>query len=215
MTVTIFTDTTKSRHVYKSNAVYLTARNAAVADGVGADTILICGQRLIGDYYLWRLGLLWNTTTIPDTDIITAARIRLYCNVDASDTDFDLTVTDGSAGGKPSDPVVVGDYDRTLYSGNGGTFGTAGLVVGAYNNIDLNATGRGWISKTGITRFMLQSSRDIGANAPGGNEYVRLGDLTTVGQEPKLEVTHSPASLGGPAIKFPLHQTPQNIKPLG
>lgn len=200
-----YTDTTHARRPYYSNAVYATARDAANATDVGTGSSLNCGQRLTGGvYYIWRTALLWDTSGLGAGFDIGAARINLFCISDSSVTDFDIVVQNGQPT-YPHDPVAVGDYDRTKYAGSGGTFNTSGLTGLAYNSLELNATGLGWINKTGHTKLLLRSSRDIGGNVPGGDEYCNVGDITTVGREPILEVD---AAVGGrsPAFRRPFQR---------
>lgn len=213
MTVTTITDNAKSSRCIVENANYLVAQAAANGDSV--DHTLAIGQIPPGvKYSIMRLYLILDTSGIPAGAIISAAKLQLYCTTDASTTDFDLTVQNGQPT-YPHDPIVVGDFDKTNYAGSGGTLNTAGLVVGAYNDIVLDATGRGWINKGGPTKLCIRSSQDISATPPVVNEWVVMGNPTIVGQEVKLEITWTPPTGCGPALRFPLKQVPEHMVPLG
>lgn len=213
MTVTVISDNSKSSRLYVEDADYATAQ--AAANGDVLDHTMVIGQIPPGvKYSIHRLYLILNTSGIPAGAIITAAKIQLYCTTDASTTDFDLTVQNGQPT-YPHDPIVVGDFDKTNYAGNGGTLTTVGLAVGAYNDIPLNATGISWINKGGSTKFCVRSSLDISVTAPANNEWIIMGNPTIVGQEVKLEITWTATANPGPALRFPLKQTVANMVPLG
>jgi len=113
-------------------------------------------------YYLYyRSFLFFDTSVIDDAETINEAKIRLYLQIDNSDVDFDVIVQSGMPD-YPGDPIVADDYDRARYSGDGGSWNTSNWDSElGYADIVLNATGRSWINKTGVTKFCLRSSRDI------------------------------------------------------
>jgi hypothetical protein len=131
----------------------------------------------------------FDTSSLTSAVTITGATLKLYGSFDYSITDFNITVTSGMAT-YPHDPLVVADFDKTLYTSGGGTLGTASFSTSGYNDITLSATGYGWVSQTGTTKFCLMSSRDIAGTTPTGLEWVNVfayekGD----GYWPQLVVT--------------------------
>ncbi len=195
MTVTTFTDTTNPATDLKFDNNYATARTAANA--FSTYNAISVGQYAtnVPVFYIERGYLYFNTAAIPVAAIITAAKLQLYCDNKFESHAYDIVVLNGQPT-YPHNPLVVADYDRTLYAGNGGSIASAALVALAYNDLILNATGISWINKGGATKFCLQSSRDISGTAPlaNENEYANLGNPGVGGHEPKLEVTYS---LGG------------------
>jgi hypothetical protein len=63
----------------------------------------------------------------------------------------------------------------------------------------LNATGRGWINKTGTTQLGLRNGLDCTNTTPGGGKTSRVlfKDSSNANQEPHLDVTFSAAAVGG------------------
>lgn len=149
----------------KTDVVYATAHDAAVGNFGGAT--LVCGQAL--GFTIWRSFLVFDTTAATPNP--SAARIYLKLTSDVSVVDFDVVVQDGQPA-FPNDPLQVGDYLYTQYTGDGGSLNTAGLVVGNIYSIDLNADGLSWINTGGHTKLALISSNDIADTPPAGNEYV-------------------------------------------
>src|SRR3990167_12410 len=82
--------------VYGQDANYLTAH-----DGEGATeggTVDGLGQILNGGVYsLYRLGVVFDTSSLPDNATITSATLRLYCqNKDTTGGEFNATVVNGA-----------------------------------------------------------------------------------------------------------------------
>jgi len=188
---------TSDGYTTKSDAVYNTAWVAAAADSVNtAATTVTVGQSWVAGptYTIWRTYAYLPTATIPDAAVITSATLYEWCTADTSTTDFNITIqTDQPVYVHPADPPVVGDYDKSFYDSDGGSLTTAGIAVGAYNAIPLNATGLGWINKTGTTKLCLRSSLDIAGTAPTGFEYIQLASADTAGtvNDPYLVVTYA------------------------
>jgi hypothetical protein len=109
----------------------------------------------------------------------------LYKKNDSSATDFDITIQNGQPT-YPHDPLQSGDYNQNYYSGNGGTYNTSGFHNG-YNN--MTVTNLTWITKGGMTKLCLRSSRDINSKTPTGSEYVNVYSHDQgLGYMPKLVI---------------------------
>ena len=185
MTTSIITDLTRSARAYKTDAVYATARNAVSADALNQSIIYI-GQDLAGNYTIYRGMLLFDTSAIPVDAIIFLAKIRLYALADWFPPAENLLVVTNGQPARPSDPVVVGDFDRTFYSGDGGSMELT-LTSGQYVDITLNATGRSWINKGGITKFCLRTTFEIDGDAPPTVQKASFeGPTHAGGHDPKL-----------------------------
>ena len=192
--LTVYSSTSDC-NVYGSNATYATAHDAATGTIHKDETTYYnyVGQVLSGGvYYLNRAFLFFDTSSLGSGATISAATLSLYGHSDLSIQDFDITIRDGQPT-YPHDPVETGDYLYSHYSGDGGTYGTEGWSTGAYNDITVNATGQGWISKTGTTKLALISSRDISETAPDADEerviFYRTGKGS--GYQPKLVITYT------------------------
>jgi len=151
-----------------------------------------------GSYNIYRAYLYFDTSAIPDSASITAANVSIYGSGDLTTTDFNMTITNGQPT-YPHDPLVVGDYDKTNYSGIGGSLNTSSFITTGYTNISLNASGISWISLVGTTKLTLRSQKDIDGTAPTGSEYLEFSAYERgAGYRPYLEVTYS--SSGVPTV---------------
>jgi PKD repeat protein len=181
--------------IYHSNTNYNTVWGSARGTVDNTGTSIFIGQRKqpgmpTSTYYIYRGFLFFDTSQIPSNAIIDTATLGLYKASDYSSTDFDITVQNGQPT-YPARPMKDIDYDKSHYSGNGGTFGTSGFTSG-YNNLVLNSDGRSWINRTGWTKLCLRSSRDISGTTPTGNEYVTIdsNEFLGVGCQPRLVIAY-------------------------
>jgi hypothetical protein len=182
------------------SSTYATAQAAASTDYIDTtSTYFLIGQKT--SYYIYKGFVYFDTSAIPDSATISAVNVSLYGSYDYSSTDFNISVQSGMPT-YPHDPLVGGDYDKTLYDVNGvgnAGFSTAGFSTAGYNNISLNATGMAWVSKVGTTKLCLRSNEDIIASQPASNEYVRIYSYEKgAGYRPTLYVTYS--SSGTPTV---------------
>jgi len=171
------------------NGVYNTAWTATRGTVKDTSGILYMGQSKPRDYVIYRGFVFFNTSSIPENAVIDSATLSLYLNADYSTTDFDITIQNGQPT-YPHDPLVDGDYDKSYYSGNGGSLNTNNLVAG-YNNISM--TEDSWINKTSWTKFCLRSDRDINGISPWGYEYVTFRSADYIGgpaYHPKLVIEY-------------------------
>jgi hypothetical protein len=167
---------------------YPDVRRAATAALIDAE--LIVGQSGGAVVAVDRTYLLFDTSDVPAGAIITWAQISLYCyDKQTGGSDFDIVVQNGQPT-YPHNPVVVGDFDYTQYSGNGGSINSTAIIKGNRFVIALNPTGIGWINRSGFTKLLLISSRDINEDYPGGLEYAFVGAHNLVGQQARMEIRY-------------------------
>ena len=183
----VFYTTTSDGYIENSS------RDAATGE-VTDDT----AESHVGQTLSWvRRGFVFfDTSSLPDTAVITAATLTLNAGTPwgGLDNNFDIVVQNGQPT-YPHDPLEAGDFYYGHYSDNGGAINTSGFGVFEMKarDITLNENGRSWIKKDNTTKFCLRSSRDIDDNEPTGVEYIifstRVGG---VGQTywPKLTVTY-------------------------
>jgi len=167
------------------DAVYLTARNDTRADQGGLYSFL--GQELYAgpQYWLRRQLVRWDTSSLPDGCDITNVVVSIEGWADYSDTDFNVTIVDGSAAGSTFSQYDWNDFGSV----SGGSMSTSVWNSSDYNNITLDATGRGWVSKTGDTILGYLSSRDMSQTPPTGEEYI-----TAKTSGSKLVITYTAAA---------------------
>jgi len=169
------------------------AANGSSAFSSSTWTFYSLGQSFYSpDYALFRVPIYFDTSSLPDNSSVTAATLKLYGRDDKSDTNFNITIQTGTSSSYPADPFTLADYNYTHYTGDGGSLTTVGFTIAGYNSITLNATGRGWINKTGATKFMVRSSRDISSTPPTGEEKVQIWFYEKgTGYWPTLDVTYT------------------------
>ena len=136
----------------------------------GVTTSLRVGQdyrktHILPDKYTWRLNrqpLIFDTTSLPPNCTVVEATLTLWTGVKGNSIDFDIIIQNGQPT-FPHDPVIASDYNKDLYSGNGGSVNTSSIAYGAAGSLDipLNITGRGWIRKGLYTKLLLRTHFDI------------------------------------------------------
>jgi len=195
-----FYSTASDGTLQNSGTDYTSVRNAttgSVDDSdkygwIGQDNITFPGGTT---FWIYRVGLFFDTSSLPDDCIITSATLSLYGVADFSDVDFDIIVVNGS---DLDVPMTGNDYGDLLdETTSGGAMNTADFITGGYNDISLNTIGLSWINKTGITKFGLRSSRDINGNTPSSviGEYVKISLYERgSGYQPKLTVNYREAT---------------------
>jgi uncharacterized protein YgfB (UPF0149 family) len=125
---------------------------------------------LIQKFDIYRAGLFFDTSSIPEGATIINATLSLVLKDDLSTTNFDIVIQDESQSNKPFLPE---DYSYDGFSGDGGSINTATFgAVGSTINISL--TDLTYIAKGGTTKLMLRSQEDIDESQPPTNEYVEF-----------------------------------------
>jgi hypothetical protein len=179
--------------VYGFNATYSTARSTSYSvDSTG--TYFSIGQ--LTGYAIFRGYLKFNTSSIPDTDIVSQVNLKMVCTQDFSDADINIVIKKQNW----SDPLSSGNmetaYDGCLAATSDDNIwrNTSGIATNTqYASGNLSTA---WINKTGSTYYSLISSNDVSNNAPTVSESLRMGSQnnSTVEYRPVLTVLYSAAS---------------------
>lgn len=175
----------------KSGTNYTSVWEASSGTASSGSNFLVIGQRLfISTYYVYRGVFIFDTSAIPDNNVVEEAIISLSAQEERAGS-FYITVQNGQPT-YPHDPPISGDYNKDHYSGNGGSrqWVHPGPEPNTYWNITLNSDGRSWINKTGMTKLVLRSQDDIDGTAPTGVERVYFNGPTS-SYPPKLYLTYS------------------------
>ncbi len=193
--LTVYTSASDGYIKAQSDVSFLTVRNAVIGNPWDETTLVNVGtSRSSSTWQIWRGFLFFDTSALPDGATISAVILSLYIQSHVvSGGDFDIVIQNGQPT-YPHDTLVAGDFLYSHYSGDGGSINSAPLVNAAYNDITLNATGRGWISKTGTTKLCLRSSKDINGNdiAEGTGSVVGIYALEQgSAYRAKLVITYS------------------------
>jgi len=182
-----------------SNANWDTCHDAAIGTVDDADTKIIVRTLFeAGVYYIYRGFLIFDTSALPDACTVTAAVLSLWGNgtaeneADAGDADFAIVE------GVQDDPLQTNDFGDHLLKTTLGCpyFDQATWDENGENQLTLNATGRGWVNKTGTTKFCLRNRGDIDDNVPTGVNRIRMYSQDQGGGTiPMLVVTYTMPSL--------------------
>jgi len=156
----------------------------------------------------------FDCTALPDDCTITAATISLYSTYhqfDDNDGDDWVNIIGETT---QADPTTVADVDFDQCGAiDNPTEGatridlSSGITDDAYNVFTLNATGRGWIKKSGTganaySRFGVREGHDCIDSAITGTDVYNFvvfasSEATGTATDPKIDITYTPA--GGPA----------------
>jgi len=175
-------------YVY-GRGLYSTARETAYK--AETDGCLQVGQSYSSTanyYYVYRVFLKFDTTSIPESATITSATLKLYGYANRMwDGTFDICVQKWTG----DTPIDTGDYnqfDGVTY----GTFGGGSFHTDAWNEITISEPGD-LIEKGGYTKICLRSSKDINGIAPNNYDLVQFYDavLNEGAYPPTLEVTYT------------------------
>ena len=185
---------------------------SGTADDSGNDILSRSAKTGSGTHNIWRAVLLFDTTTLPDTDNIDSATLDLFVFEVKNEAGADGYSYQAVVSSNPASNVALasGDYDAVGDAVDNPTKGSADIAnntfsTGVYNSISLNATGLSWISTTGVTKLGVRDGHDIEDNVGGltGNGieshiWFYAADQTGTANDPKLVVEH--AAGGSPTV---------------
>jgi hypothetical protein len=188
---TLFTNTPTT---WNTSAVYALVWNNATG-GIAPSAPLYVGQlNAAGDYTIFRSFLQFDTSSLPDSAIITSAYIKLIVWQDFSTSDFNVTLLSVKPP-KPHNPLIPSDYSRSgIGSVSLGHTNTTGYINDDIFNIVLNAYGINYIYTETPVNFSVRSHKDWNQSAPsiGGNEWITFyGNGMPVANYPKLILNYT------------------------
>lgn len=151
-------------------------------------------------WYSSRLFFPIDTSGIDDGETVTAAILKLYGNAiigfwTVNAYDYAVVVNTSQAS---TSTLATADYDQ-CGAIDSPTEGSDHVVLstfnGAYRDFTLNATGLGWINKTGVSMLGARHGGDVEDIDPDGlgvsYRYVSTSEYTGTDQDPYLSVTTS------------------------
>jgi len=178
---------------------YLTARNSAMPNNYYSSSSVWgrVGQVSASGYYVERQFMPFNTSSLGTT-IVNSVTLHVKLDDDWSATDFNITICRGLWSSDPpeSSAFQIGVGWNT---NDGGHLSTNGICTpDCWFTVTLDSIQ--WINKTGTTKLVLVSSRDIAATAPTGDEHIEIHTGNNTGNETFLVIDHTP----GGAVKSSL-----------
>lgn len=154
-----------------------------------------------GTVNIYRGIILFDTSSIPDTDTIDSATIDLFMKTEPDgDNDGNDYINIYTSAPASNTAVVAGDFDSLGTTAQATAIDIGSLVDEAYNTFTLNATGLTNISKTGVSKFGTREGHDavndpVAANTTTGCSY-SSAEVAGTANDPKLAVVHSAAATG-------------------
>ena len=190
--------TTVDGYVQNSGTSWSSVRDAAV--GATANSSGITLRISSAALQITRAFALFDTSTIGDSDTITAATLDLYVEADVinGDNDGNDYLALVSSAPATNTALITADYNdigATLYAN---TPDIGGLTADAYNTLTLTATGRNAINKIGVSKFAVRMGHDyIDHPAVAENTVApSSADNSGTSQDPKLTVTYTASNAG-------------------
>lgn len=190
---TFYSDTGGDGSVFSEDADWTTARDAATgAVYEGPDDVSVISDYFGSNYRCERIFLPFDTSSLPNDDVITAVHLKVYVASLFSNTN-------GILGLIQTTQASISALATTDYNNIGSTEGATRLTVskiGWYTFV-LNEVGINWVSKTGNTKLGIRTALDIDNTIPvdGSNEtaiWIKTNEHASL--KPQLIVTHYPVA---------------------
>jgi len=190
------------------NAVY-----ATIHDNANAGTALsdVAGNYIdhylsAGNYHIARAGFIFDLTGLPSENVVSAAKVILYATAAGTWDGAQTAEIRNYGNARPSNPAVGADWNDALDSGSsGGEIAQPPAWAVGDNDIDLNATGIGWVQAAmgGMCRLMFRIGLDADDTPPTGLTQCLFKGVGwgTAAQRPRLSITHDapPSATAGPS----------------
>ncbi|KKL80316.1 hypothetical protein LCGC14_2005980 [marine sediment metagenome] len=194
-TSTFYSTTADGTFLSDDKATYTLARDAAAASSIDqGNGNVVHNSSLAGTFFVRRHIGYFDTSALGTDTINSATYSVANRDTDSVTDDSDSIIIVEFTG---SNPPIVGDLDL-FGSTSGGSLAISSFetVDGTYTNIDFNATGEGFINKSGVSDLGLRTQKDIDNTQPSGANYLRIyvADEAGTTKDPKLVVVHSAVS---------------------
>jgi len=200
-TTTVYSSSNDGHMYAGTDGHFSVARDAASADSIDASsTVARIGLDTLyspDKYGFYRIGLAFDTSSIPDGATILSATLSLYLvyglTIIPGGFQFVLMKMADNDGTYPHNPLVVGDYDRTHYVSGGASSPTIISGAGGYQAFVFNSTGcASWINDQGLSKFVVMTSLDIGYVVPNPGMLISVYTQERgAGYLPKLAITYA------------------------
>lgn len=145
-------------------------------------------------YTINRAFFLFDTSALTASANISAAVFSLSGDGTAEENADSLTLYVVTTTPASNTAIGTADFDQVGAVDQGNMAASSwNETDGTYNDITLNSTGRGNISKTSITKFGTRDSADLNNSAPTGANRVNcyFADQAGTTKDPKLVITYS------------------------
>ncbi len=192
-------------------SVYATARSTATAQYT---TFIAVGQYKNGAaYYTYRGFIKFDTSSIPDDNVVTQVNLTLTVTDDKSTTDYDVQIVkqDWSA----QDPLAAGNREAAYDNCLAGTAdaniwrNTSGMSLNTpYTSGNLATE---YIDLNSPTYYSLRSSLDYAGTAPSGDERITVANSNNANQSYRPVLTILYASSGGVPKHFMHYQRMRSL----
>jgi len=188
-TLTIYS--TYDGGIYNNSGDWSTARDATSGTlDQGCNAGESYGRLVGGDYYVGRTFLTFDTSAIPDSDIIDSAVLSVSPGtLSGGGTSRSINIYDSTH----TDDPIAGDYDLAGTTAYSTAITQDLLVVDTYSDFTLNASGLSAINASGYSKFSVREvQKDVANSAPANDIYtiLNLHYCTGVSKDPKLVITH-------------------------
>jgi hypothetical protein len=202
-------DCTNYRYDAALSVSWSVLRGATLTDVAGADDTTsdwccggYCSNTTDEFNSLQRSGYLFDTSPLGSGATITAAVFSVYGNLKENDSSYTPVAQlylYNPASNTAYTQADWNEYGTTAQADTGVAY--SAFSASAYNDITLNSTGRGNISKTGVTKFGIRDATYDVANSAwswsdglGWYMQVYYADQTGTANDPKIYVTYTPAT---------------------
>lgn len=186
---------------HRGAAAYATAHDAANATDLDSNGtgVLYHYVTYAGAWFINRIMVFFDTSAIPDGDIIDSAVLSLKpSNINST---ADSTTITGMSNTSANNNYAVGDYSKFDSTKFATDVAWTAFTLNAYYDFALNASGISAISKTGTTKFGVRAKTDYDNNSTQADKSLAFYSADTAGttSDPKLVVVHTT-----PPPKIPL-----------
>jgi hypothetical protein len=186
-------------YVESANTTDSWAVARAATSGNASDTAVTdwLGTRYEGGGYFERAFYLFDTSAIGDSDTIDSGTLSLYWDTNKINGDNDgqdyLSIVSTTPASNTA--LASGDFDQIGTTKGSSDIDISSLSGGGYKDFTLNATGLGWVTATGVSKFGMREGHDI-ENAPIASSQVNIAifyfaDQPDITNDPKLTITHT------------------------
>lgn len=203
------TTTVDGTVLYSSNPTWATVRGASTgtsASDNGTNNSIRTGSA----FDCYRAFCLFATSALTAAATITTATASIFpLTKTNSDNDGDDWINVLQSSPASNTALATTDYPNVGDALTNPTEGStradiSGITTGAYLDFALNATGIGWVSKTGVTKLGYREGHDCIDSAPAGANQLLIRNAESLGtsNDPKLAVTYTvPAGLLGDPLR--------------